>query len=171
MPTSAIEDIRRPLLMGGFTLLELMVALTVMSLLSVLALPSMERLSDNMRYREAVRDLVSAAKTGRRDAFAKGVPYDLLLFEDTPAWVLVPAHRAADVLSGKIETHSLPEELALDVTYAAEVSPGRGIASIRFYPGGGASGGDVDVLRPSGSGVRLKIDWLLGDVTQLPVAL
>lgn len=155
---------------GGLTLLELMVALTVASLLAVVAMPSFQRMNDTMRYREAVRELVTAARTARRDAFASGMAYDLLVFEAQPAWALVPADRSPEVVSGELDARPLPEELSFETVYAAEVSPARGVASIRFYPGGGSSGGDIDVLRPSGSGVRIKIDWLLGDVVQVPVS-
>lgn len=153
----------------GFTLLELMVALLIASILAVVALPSGQRLNESMRYREAVRDLVTAARTARRDAFAEGRAYDLLLFKDVPGWALVPSDDAPEVAAGSIALQSLPDELSYDATYAAEVSPGDGIASIRFYPGGGASGGDLDILRPKGNGVRIKVDWLLGEVLQVPV--
>ena len=41
--------------------------------------------------------------------------------------------------------------------------------SIRFLPSGGASGGSVDVLRNSGDGIRLRVDWFSGRVEQEPV--
>jgi hypothetical protein len=50
--------------------------------------------------------------------------------------------------------------------YAAEVSPKPGLAAIRFYPAGGSSGGEISVTRPTGAGVNLTVDWLLGDVAQ-----
>ena len=33
-------------------------------------------------------------------------------------------------------------------------------------PRGGASGGSVDLIRPSGTGVRLRVDWFSGRVEQ-----
>ena len=42
--------------------------------------------------------------------------------------------------------------------------------SIRFLPRGGASGGSVDIVRPSGSGVRLRVDWFTGRVEQEAIA-
>ena len=60
----------------------------------------------------------------------------------------------------------LATELHIEMTYAAEVSPGGGIGAIRFYPSGGSSGGEVMIQRPSGTGARLTIDWLLGEVNQ-----
>ncbi len=156
--------------LNGFTLLELMVALVVASILAVVAMPSAQRMNDTMRYREAVRDLVSAAKTARRDAFASGRAYDLLVFTETPAWAVVPAWRAAEVVTGELPVETLPEELNFDALFAAEVSPAPNVASIRFYPSGGSSGGDIDVLRANGSGVRIKVDWLLGEAIQVPVS-
>ncbi len=171
MPTSPIDSRCTPVRARGFTLLELVVALVVVSILAVISLPSLERMGDSMRYREAVRDLVNAAKTARRDAFAEGRAFDLLVSTDQPGWALLPSVRSHEVLDADFELEPLPEGLTFDAVYAAEVSPGRDVASIRFYPSGGASGGDIDILRANGTGERLKIDWLLGQVTQVPVEL
>ncbi|HEY0201888.1 MAG TPA: GspH/FimT family pseudopilin, partial [Burkholderiaceae bacterium] len=45
-----------------------------------------------------------------------------------------------------------------------------GVAAIRFLPSGGATGGSIDVARgSSGSGTRLRVDWLSGHITQEPI--
>ena len=49
-----------------------------------------------------------------------------------------------------------------------ELSSGQD-GAIRFLPEGGATGGSVDIVRPSGSGVRLRVDWLSGRVEQEPI--
>ena len=41
--------------------------------------------------------------------------------------------------------------------------------AVRFLPSGGASGGSVDVMRHSGEGVRLRVDWFSGRIEQEPV--
>lgn len=170
MPTSVTDRVRAAPPLRGFTLIELLVALAVASVLAAISLPSLERMNESMRYREAVRDLVSAAKTAKRDAFSEGRPFDLLVVTGMPGWAVLPSDRAHEIASGDFEATLLPEELLFDATYALEVSPGRDIASIRFYPSGGASGGDIDILRQNGSGIRLKVDWLLGNVQQLPIS-
>ncbi len=43
---------------------------------------------------------------------------------------------------------------------------GAGNAVIRFLPGGGATGGSIDVIRASGAGTRLRVEWLSGRVTR-----
>ena len=101
-------------------------------------------------------------KNARRDAFAKGEPMDLLIDTDSNRFALT-----ADSVSVRADQFvPLPEALNITVVYAAEVSPKPGLAAIRFYPGGGSSGGEISVARPTGAGVHLTIDWLLGDVTQ-----
>ena len=146
----------------GFTLLELIVVLAIAGLLFSLGGPSVRTLSATMEYRDAVRQIVSAAKNARRDAFAQGIPMDLLIDTDRNRYAL-----SADSPSLSADQFvALPEALDITVVYAAEVSPKPGLAAIRFYPAGGSSGGEISVARPSGAGVHLTIDWLLGDVTQ-----
>ena len=148
----------------GFTLLELIVVLAIAGLLFSLGGPSVRTLSATMEYRDAVRQIVSAAKNARRDAFAQGIPMDLLIDTDRNRYAL-----SADSPSLSADQFApLPETLDITVVYAAEVSPKPGLAAIRFYPAGGSSGGEISVARPNGAGVHLTIDWLLGDVTQEP---
>jgi general secretion pathway protein H len=49
-----------------------------------------------------------------------------------------------------------------------ELSPNQ-VAGILFLPDGGATGGSFDVLRPSGTGTRVRVDWLSGRVEQEPI--
>ena len=41
-------------------------------------------------------------------------------------------------------------------------------ARIVFLPDGGSSGGVVDVQRPTGQGTRIRVDWLMGQISQEP---
>ena len=147
---------------GGFTLLELVVVLVIAGLLFSLGAPRVGKLYDSMQYREAVRELVSAAKNARRDAFATGQPMDLLIDTSGNRYALTHQSQKVDLE----EFEPLPATLNISVVYAVEVSPRPGLAAIRFYPAGGSSGGEIKVIRPSGAGVQLTIDWLLGAVTQ-----
>ena len=146
----------------GFTLLELIVVLAIVGLLFSLGSPSVRALYASMEYREAVREIVSAAKNARRDAFATGAPMDLLI--DTDRNRIALTQDSPSVSADQFS--ALPEALDITVVYAAEVSPKPGLAAIRFYPAGGSSGGEITVVRPTGAGVHLTIDWLLGSVSQ-----
>jgi general secretion pathway protein H len=139
---------------AGFTLLELIVALAVAALLLAAAPPLLSRAMETMEYRAAVRHLLAGLKSARQAAVDSGT---------SVAFTVAPtAHRfgIGDQLTGE-----LPARLTLRLVVAdAEVGAERG--SIRFYPDGSATGGSIEILRPSGAGVRLRVDWLLGRITQ-----
>ena len=60
--TSPTDQVNTRPASGGFTLLELVVVLVIAGLLFSLGAPRVGKLYDSMQYREAVRELVSAAK-------------------------------------------------------------------------------------------------------------
>ena len=68
-------------------------------------------------------------------------------------------------LAGSIP-HILPEPLQIKATVGGEQLQQGRIASIEFLPDGGATGGSIEVVRPSGVGTRVRVDWLSGQVTQ-----
>ena len=110
---------------AGFTLLELIVVLLISALLFTLGGPSVRALYDSMQYREAVRELVSAAKSGRLKAQASGQPIDLLIDTKENGFVLTdkPLSIEADQFG------RLPEALDITVVYAREVSTQPGMAA------------------------------------------
>ena len=61
---------------------------------------------------------------------------------------------------------ALPLPLQLRVTVADREIASQGLASIRFLPSGGATGGSIEIMRAPGVGARLRVDWLSGRVTQ-----
>ncbi|MFP5414226.1 MAG: GspH/FimT family pseudopilin [Gammaproteobacteria bacterium] len=139
---------------AGFTLLELMVALAVVALLLTTAPPMLSRAMETMEYRAAVRHLLAGLKGARQTAIETGT---------SVAFTVAPnEHRfgVGDELTGE-----LPPRLVLRLVVAdAEIGRDRG--AIRFYPDGSATGGSIEILRPSGEGVRLRVDWLLGRISQ-----
>ena len=146
---------RRRIRDAGFTLLELLVAIAVAALLLTAVPPMLSRGFDAMAYRAAVRELVAGLKGARRAAMETGRSVAFVV--DTAAHRFGPE----GALNGE-----LPRSVQVQLTVAdSEIdSPERG--AIRFYPDGGATGGSIQLLRPGGSGVRLRVDWLLGTVSQ-----
>lgn len=142
---------------AGFTLLELLVAIAVAALL-LTAVPAMlSRGLATMEYRSAVRELVAGLKGARRAAM------------DTGRSVAFQVDTAAHRFGTGVELDGeIPRTLGVELTVAeTEVeSPDRG--AIRFYPDGSATGGSIQLLRPGGGGVRLRVDWLLGRISQEP---
>ena len=139
----------------GFTLVELLVVFAIMALLVGLVPVAFERMRETSQYRDTLRTIQIDLRLARRQA----------LDTDKETRFTVDMGRRMYGLQGGRQ-HEVPPGLALRATVAGiELDPA-GTASIRFLPRGGATGGSIDVLRASGVGARLRVDWLSGLVSQ-----
>ena len=117
-----------------------------------------DRLRESSQYRQTVRDILTDMRTARTRAVAEG----------TEVRFKVDLAQRTYGIDGR-KMHDLPKSIELKATVAS-IEMGQGdIAAIRFLPAGGATGGSIDVVRPSGAGVRLSVDWLSGHVSQGPL--
>ncbi|WP_137747038.1 GspH/FimT family pseudopilin [Acidovorax sp. NB1] len=137
----------------GFTLVELLVVLAISALLVGLAPMAFDRLRDSANYRDALRGIMMDMRAARQQALVSRVETSFV----------VDLERRSYRVDGQ-QARLIPEPLEIRVTMAGEEANGREGAGIRFFPGGGATGGSVDILRPSGEGARLRVDWLSGRV-------
>jgi general secretion pathway protein H len=144
---------------AGFTLLELLVVLAIASLLIALVPIAFDRLREGTQYRDALRTMQSEMRQARQQAVTQGrtVRFQVDLASRTYGLV------------GKIE-HPIPEKLQVRATVASVEMQANQVAAIQFLPSGGATGGSIDLMRPSGAGTRLKVDWLSGRVMQESLA-
>lgn len=148
----------RPASHAGFTLVEVIVAFAIAGLLLAVVPMALGKAVEGMRYRGLVGDIVGDLRSARTHAMLSGreVRFEI----DLPARRIGVGERIREV----------PDGLVVDAVLAdAEIeSPGKG--AIRFYPDGSATGGSISVVREnSGSGVRVRVDWLLGRVSQEPL--
>ena len=135
---------------AGFTLVELLVVFALLALIVGLVPIAFNRLNESAQYRDTVRAVLTDLRAARQSAQSQGV--------ETRFDVDLKA-RTFGVEGGA--RHQVPEPLTFGAVMAAD-----GQLAIRFLPRGGASGGSVDLIRPSGSGVRLRVDWFSGRVEQ-----
>ena len=138
----------------GFTLIEVMVVFAIMALIMAIAPVAYDRLRDSAQYRDVVRGMVVGMRAARQQAVLSG--RDALFNVDL-----------AQRLYGLEGTpgHAIPDTVSVRATVASGEAQGERFA-IRFLSSGGASGGSVDVVKPSGDGVRLRVDWFSGRVEQ-----
>lgn len=143
---------------GGFTLLELLVVFAILALMAAFAPASLLRMYEAAQYRSTLRDIVSQMGSARLKAQSEG----------TPARFIVNLQKRTYGVEGQ-PPHTMPESLKVRAVVAQqEMSADGQELGIRFLPHGGATGGSVDLIRPSGSGVRLRVDWFSGRVEQEP---
>lgn len=143
----------------GFTLVELLVVFAIAGLLVGIAPIAFEKLRESSQYRGTLRAVITDLRRAHQLATTEGraVRFQMDL-----------AQRQFG-LQGAVPT-ALPSALTVRATVGStELSP-RDVASILFLPDGGATGGTFDLVRPSGSGTRLRVDWLTGRVEHQPLA-
>jgi general secretion pathway protein H len=143
----------------GFTLIELLVVITLMALIAGLTPMAYGRLRESAQYRDTVRAALTDLRTARAQAMAEGV--------ETRFAVDLQA-RTFGMVDGP--AYEVPQPLSLRATMAGQEAGAGGQMSIRFLPRGGASGGSLDIIRPSGTGIRLRVDWFTGRVEQEAIA-
>ncbi|QDF95610.1 type II secretion system protein GspH [Azoarcus sp. DD4] len=144
--------------MRGFTLVELVVALAIAALALGAVAANHERLLQTMAYRSAVRGVLAGMHAARTEAMRSGRPV---------VFAVDLAGRSYGV-DGRLGGR-LPEAVGVRVIVAEREVEAAGKGGIRFQPDGGATGGSVDLLRPQGGGVRLRVDWLFGRIEQEPI--
>jgi len=142
----------------GFTIVELLAAITIVGLLLAVAVPASMRFYDSIKYRQSVRDVITLLGGARYQAVNTGKAQDVMIDTQTRKLRL------------NKDVRTLPEGFNLVARTAREVNrDNKGV--IRFYPEGGSSGGDINIERPDGGGVTISVDWLVGSVSQKPYAL
>lgn len=142
----------------GFTLVELLVVFAIAALLIAVAPVAFDKLHQSAQYRNALRSVLTDLRTARQLAMNRGIE----------SRFSVDLSRRLYGIEGRSPSE-LPAPLEFRATVAGSEMSATGRASIRFLPGGGATGGSIEVLRPGGAGVRLRVDWLSGQVSQEPL--
>jgi general secretion pathway protein H len=142
----------------GFTLIELLVVIAIAALLVAIVPSAFGKLREGSQYRDTLRSIIVELRQARQKAIAQGVP---VVFR------VDLAQRQFGTLGRTMR--ELPASLELKATVAAAAEfASTSQADITFLPDGGATGGTLELVRLSGSGVRVRVDWLFGRVTQEP---
>ncbi len=140
---------RRP---AGFTLVELMVVLLILSAVAALAAPSFSRTIHSARLRASASDVRAAFARARSLAVAGGreraVVFDL--------------EKGEYGLDNDAVRRGFPEPVRLGVVRLPGEENVRGDARVRFYPDGTAEGAEVSVDSGDGGTIRVKVDPLTG---------
>jgi general secretion pathway protein H len=138
---------------AGFTLLELMIVLVVLSTLVGVSLPHL-RLG-GIDSATAARDVAAGLATARAQAIAGGRP----------------ATFSIDLASGQFGVAggrggTVPADLSVRVSGPANAASGS-VRTITFYPDGGATGGRLSVVG-RGRDAEIEVDWLTGAIRRAP---
>ena len=137
---------------SGFSLLELLVALTLVSLLLAVAVPALV-VPPGVQLRSAA-DLVA---TGRRQARLTAIR------EQRPVALVRDVDARARQGEGLRKVRTLPDDVRLELFTAQRELVGAKRGGIRFYPDGTSTGGRVTLTR-EGLRVEVDVEWLTGRI-------
>ena len=137
----------------GFTLLELLVVMTVIALITTLAVPAIQRSLPGASFRAAASDIRNELMQARIAAIR----------ENRESWVLLDADNRT-YRRDRGPPAQLPERTSLSfVTALSELTDARA-GRIRFYPDGTSTGGSV-TLALDGQSRTILVDWFDGRIT------
>jgi general secretion pathway protein H len=137
----------------GFTLVELLVVFAIAAMVVAVVPSAYQRMRESTEYRHTVRQIVTDLRSLRNNALVQGKEGRFLVDLERRAYGVDPS-----------KLQPVPRELTVRVTVAGTEAAAHQISAIRFLPAGGSTGGTVDILRPSGVGTRVRVDWLTGHV-------
>lgn len=143
----------RPGASAGFTMLELLIVIAVLSLVIAIALPYLPQRSGIAMVQTSARAIAGGLREARSLAIHQGQPETFALNVAARRWWL------SNGRSGK-----LPDGLAITIETGRTLVQTPEIAMIRFLPDGSSSGGRIE-LRAAGGGAILAVDWLTGAVS------
>jgi general secretion pathway protein H len=138
---------------GGYTLVELLVVLLIMSAVLALVPPLFDRGLSSTELRSVAREMMAAMRDARSTAVSTRSPVAFTLDLEQRHYQVDERRRVA-----------LPETLRLELLTGQSELRGRGAGAITFYSDGSASGGEVTLLAEARR-IRLDVDWMSGRVS------
>ena len=136
----------------GFTLIEMIVVLTVLALLTVLLVNNASQVSPATHARSAAQGISAALRSARSEALSanRSVTFSLDVANRTYRW-------------GQSLPIPLPGDIQLSVLTGDQLASDT-VGRFRFDPDGGSSGGRV-TIEGGGRIWWVGIDWLSGRVS------
>lgn len=176
------RDPQRPRSRSGFTLLELVVVLFILTLATALVAPAFSRSFGQAQLKAATRDLAALCRFARTQAIAHQGVVEVVLDRQTnqywlrgPAWMidrLGGIGRVATVEDNgqpwqaqmrQVRVRPLPAGVSLN-SVVLDTGPLREDerGAIAFFPQGSSTGGEVVLSDEKGRGYRIVVDPSVG---------
>jgi general secretion pathway protein H len=169
----------------GFTLLELIVVLTIVGLMSILVVPKLVGPLGDLNLRTASQKISAALRYARSQAASEKATYVALFDFEKNRLVVVnsptpsPGERGVPGKNreapggaldsdterpGGLKTYVLPGGIKLTKGVSREGEGSSGIFRVFFFPSGGSSGGEITVANERGRQYRISVDFITGTV-------
>jgi len=139
---------------NGFSLLELLVVLSIISTILYIAAPNFFRSFDNFKTKQLFRNMVADIRTTRIQSINTGQQQVWTIdLENRQFWSTV-----------KNKKQSYKEDVNVTLTTASREQQSNKVASIRFFPNGSSTGARLELNKSTFTYVA-EVDWLTGMLT------
>jgi general secretion pathway protein H len=149
----AAAGLRGPRRARGFSLLEMLLVVSLIAATGLLAAGVLAGGLERMQLRSSAKEIASELRYARAHALSTGVPQSFVIDPAAHAW------RGANGRDGDV-----PERLGIVFTGAREVQPGEGEGAILFFGDGASTGGRVQVNYRTAAW-NVDVAWLTGEVS------
>jgi general secretion pathway protein H len=137
----------------GFTLLEMLLVLTIAVIAMALVVPNFSKGLDSVRLQSASREIASSLRYLRGHAVSK----------NKQAEFNIDVKNNVYRITGRNKTYSIPKAIGIRLITADTEISDENQGTIRFYPDGSSTGGRVTL--EAGNRKRLvDVNWLTGHV-------
>jgi general secretion pathway protein H len=140
---------------SGFTLIEMLVVMTIMALVATIAVPPLTHRPETLILETTARDLAGALRLTRATAIAQNI--DIALDID------VDRHTFQ---SSAIRLQSFAPEVVAELKVAEPERVTASHGAFRFFSDGSSTGGDI-VLRLRDMEARICVNWLTGEARRM----
>ncbi|MFZ2630288.1 MAG: GspH/FimT family pseudopilin [Desulfosalsimonadaceae bacterium] len=152
----------------GFTLLELLVVLVLISLVTALVAPRLAAPLGNLQLKTAVKKIAGSLRYARSLAASEKINR-LCVFDFDNQTVAIysesePGDDSGTKAAGQGSTYVLPEGVQLKQAYAGDTAVDNGVFQVNFFANGSSSGGDIVIEGENGRAMLIHIDFITGMV-------
>jgi general secretion pathway protein H len=141
---------------GGFTLVELLVVLVIISLMLALVGTSISRNVSGAEMRTAAHKVAANLRYTRTQA---------ILTKSEQVFLVDAENRTYQAPNR--ESQTLPAGMDVELNTARSELTSESVGGIRFYPDGGSTGGNVR-LEANGRIYQVNVAWLTGEASLQP---
>ncbi|MGH8108775.1 MAG: type II secretion system protein XpsH [Arenimonas sp.] len=136
----------------GFSLLEIVVVVGLISVLVTFAAYALNKQRPGQQLRSSAKELAAELRFTKSQAMMTGQAQVFQINANTREWTGPKNHSGV-----------LPKSLEIIATTAKREQPDDGIAAIKFFPDGAATGGRI-VLQHDKAKWQVDVKWLTGEV-------
>lgn len=139
---------------AGFTLIEMLVVISMLALVATIAVPFFSSNLDRLRLRTTLNELSAALQITRSAAIRRNSEIKLAIDVDRRIFQ-----------STVVSRHSFERDIDVQLIFASEVSSSRSAGGFLFFPDGSSTGGTV-ILSMHGKEEELCVEWFTGETRQ-----